>query len=313
MTGTQRAVGEQAQQVGHRLGEQLGTLHDVHQPEADDGLAARHQRARHRSASAESATAIPNTASRPSGASAARLWSNTRAAGHLEHDVDPAAAVRLAQRGGQVVDGRVDGGVGTEFAGAARACSALDAVAITRPAPHRLASWIGDGADPAGARVHDHRLAGLQVRRWCAAGARRSHPARAWSAPAASLTPSGTGNSRRGSAATRSAYPPPPSRPSNRLPSAARTHHLAAGDQRQRLLGQVGVLGRVGVGVVDAGGQHVEHLLAVAGLGIGQVAHHERLGSAELGDLDRRACRRPYPPVGAQHGAARAHRLASQP
>ncbi|HZH22892.1 MAG TPA: hypothetical protein VEZ18_22145 [Geodermatophilus sp.] len=40
-----------------------------------------------------------------------------------------------------------------------------------------------------------------------------------------------------------------------------------------------------GVGVVDAGGAHVEHLLAVRGLRIGQVDDVEDLGAAEAGDL----------------------------
>jgi hypothetical protein len=39
-----------------------------------------------------------------------------------------------------------------------------------------------------------------------------------------------------------------------------------------------------GVGVVDAGGAHVAHLLAVRGLRIGQVDDVEDLGAAEAGD-----------------------------
>jgi hypothetical protein len=63
--------------------------------------------------------------------------------------------------------------------------------------------------------------------------------------------------------------------------------NLAAGDQRQCLLAEIGVLGLVRVGVVDAGGEHVHHELVVAGLRVGQIPHHQGLRAAELRDLDR--------------------------
>jgi hypothetical protein len=62
-------------------------------------------------------------------------------------------------------------------------------------------------------------------------------------------------------------------------------HDLATGDERQLARREVGVLGLVGVGVVDADALDVDEDLAGPGHRIGQLDRREHLGSAELGHL----------------------------
>ena len=66
----------------------------------------------------------------------------------------------------------------------------------------------------------------------------------------------------------------------------AHARHLAAGDHRQRLLGDVLVLALVRVGEVDACARDADEHLAGAGLGFRRVDETEDLGPAELLDLD---------------------------
>ena len=153
---------------------------DVHEPEADDRGAAGHQHAgRHRRRRLPR-PAIPNTASRPSGASAARLWSNTGPP-VISSTMSTGGRrwPRAAPRSGRP---RVESTATSapELEGELRAWRRVEAVAMTRPAPQRLASWIGDGADPARAGVHDDALAGGAGACSCAAGATPSRPAPAW-------------------------------------------------------------------------------------------------------------------------------------
>jgi len=60
---------------------------------------------------------------------------------------------------------------------------------------------------------------------------------------------------------------------------------LRTRDQRQLLLGEVGVLDLVGVGKVDSCGAHLVELLAVARCRLGEVDDVHDLGAAEAGDL----------------------------
>ena len=96
------------------------------------------------------------------------------AARHLEHDVDLGAAVGLAQRGGELGLARVDGHVGAELE-RERALLLVEAVAITRPAPKRLASWTAiEPTPPAAAWTTTLSPSASSTR--CAAGARRTGP-----------------------------------------------------------------------------------------------------------------------------------------
>ena len=164
--------------------------------------------------------------------------------------------------------------------------SSVDAVAMTRPAPHALASctatlptppaaactttdspgtrWVagpqqvprrgalhqhgqgGDVVDTIGQRV-DRRRVGERLLGIAARGRDREHP-----------------SSRRVTA-----------------------HDLGAGDERQRLPGEIAVLGLVGVRVVDTGGVDVDQGQTVTRDGVGQVDEVEHLGATEPGDLDR--------------------------
>ena len=124
-----------------------------------------------------------------------------------------------------------------------------------------------------------------RAQRWTSACAVRpwSSSEAAWS----SETSSGTGTSH-----ARGRRPSPRSRRSARIaatrrPSGVRAGDLAAGRQRQGLLGEVVVAGRVGVGEVDPAARDVDDDLAVAGLGVGQLDELHHLGAAELLDLDR--------------------------
>ena len=91
------------------------------------------------------------------------------AAGHLQDDVDRLAAVGLAQGGGERSSGRRRRAPGRRWraapsSSASARFSGLEAVAITRPAPQRLASWTARRADAAGAGDDDDGLALGQVR-----------------------------------------------------------------------------------------------------------------------------------------------------
>ena len=120
-----------------------------------------------------------------------------------------------------------------------------------------------------------------RAQRWTSACAVRpwSSSAAAWS----SETPSGTGISQRlghGDVLRVAAGRPGAPRPGGRRRSCPQIS--PPGDQRQRLLGEVVVAGRVGVGEVDAGARDVDDDLAVAGLGVGQLDELHHLGPAEL-------------------------------
>ena len=254
--GAQRSVGEQAQQVGDRLGEQAGSLQRRARARSRSPPCCAPSARRRRSASAGCArpSRTPRAgragpARRGSGRRPCRRSSRARCRPRLPSLASRSAAVRSSARESTATSA-------PRSRRELRACPRDDAVAMTRPAPHRLASWIAIVPTPPAPACTTTRLAGLQVRRWCAAGATRSRPARAWSARRRRDTASGIGNSvrrvdARSSRRSRRRRRSPSSRGAVRVAD----DDLAARDQRQRLLGQVGVLGLVGVGVVDAGGE----------------------------------------------------------
>ncbi len=146
---------------------------------------------------------MPNVASRPSGASAARLWSKTAPpvisstmSTLLPWFASRSAAVRSSAREST-----------TTSAPSSRHRSrfaSLDAVAMIRPAPQRLASWIATVPTPpapAWITTDSPACRCVDVRSRC-------HAVAPWTrvvSASASLTPSGTANIRRGSTAMRSA------------------------------------------------------------------------------------------------------------
>ena len=69
-------------------------------------------------------------------------------------------------------------------------------------------------------------------------------------------------------------------------PVSQRADNLSAGDEGQRLCGQIGVLRSMRVGVVHAARRDCEDLEAGHGLRIGKLDELEDLGPTELADLD---------------------------
>ena len=194
-----------------------------------------------------------------------------RTAGHLEDDVDRPAVVRLDA--GHASCPRSVESTATSAPRSRVSCrlSSLDAVAITRPAPHRLASCIATVPTPPAPACTTTDSPGARwvlVRSRCQAVAPCTRVVNA--APSSTAVGNREQAARVGgdllgvaAAAEQTEQP---------LPVRAADDHLAARNHRQRLLGEVGVLGRVRVGVVDARGEDIEHLLPVAGLRVGKVA-----------------------------------------
>jgi hypothetical protein len=160
--------------------------------------------------------------------------------------------------------------------------SGLEAVAITRPAPERWASWearLPTPPAPAMTTTDSPSAMCELVRSSCQAVA----PWRTTASACASLTPSGTGRVRTSCATTfrrnrrRRAGRPPVGR---RRPGA---DELRARDQRQLLGGEVTVLDLVRVGVVDPRRRHVVVLLA----GDRHGTHSARLGATGGGVVRR--------------------------
>ena len=151
-----------------------GAAEAVHEPEADHGLAARHQRA--------AGDRVRLARRHPVGDEPAERRERAQrlvedvAARHLEHDVDLGAVVGLAQRGGELVGSRASTAASAPSSSASARFSSVEAVAITRPAPKRLASWTASEPTPPARGVDDDALARLQLRRRCAAGARPTGP-----------------------------------------------------------------------------------------------------------------------------------------
>ena len=163
--------------------------------------------------------------------------------------------------------------------------ASLEAVAITRPAPQSLASWIArlpTPPAPACTTTVSPACRWVLVRSRCQAVAPWTRVVSAW----ASETSSGTSNSSSGSAAIFSRVAAGADEADEPAAGLVAHDRLGAGYQREGLLGEVGILGLVGVGVVDAGREHVEDALAGLRFRIGQVPDDEGLGAAELGDLD---------------------------
>jgi len=158
--GSDLIAGQQVEQIGNGSGQELGPAQQVREPEADDPVLCAIRLAGAIGVGGWR-PAIPKTASRPSGASAARLWSNT----------DPPVISRTMSTPAPPLASR----------SASRRLSVVESTATS--APRSRASWrlssstrwrsparappLGelhrDRADPAGRGVHDDALAGLQM------------------------------------------------------------------------------------------------------------------------------------------------------
>ena len=274
---------EHPEQVGHSLGEHRGMLHDVHQPEADNGGAAGHQHPdrdvvrRHTPGHAEHGEPTEWGESAQAGI---EYWT----ARHLQNHVDAAAAVGVAEGGREVGYAGIDRDIRAEFDGDGAFLGAGCGRNHASCAPF-LRELDGDGADPARPGVHDDRLAGRQM---CAGaeqvpGGRTLHERGERVAVVHHV-----GDGKEVPRVHRDAFGVAAARDHAQQPVAvcAAHHDLAARDEWQGLPGKVRVLGLVGVGVVDASRQNLEHLFAVASYGIGSFADDEFLGTAELGEVD---------------------------
>ena len=159
-TAPQPPVGDHAEQLGHRRVQPACRVAEaVRQPEADHARRVRHQlprldRRRRRPRRHPERDQPAERGQRPQ----ARV--EHRAAGHLQHDVDPrrrwppAARAARSSAAGSTATSAPRSSASFRF-------SAMDAVAMTRPAP-QAGQLDRDRADPAGGGVHDHRLAGAR-------------------------------------------------------------------------------------------------------------------------------------------------------
>ena len=263
-----------------------GLAQAVHQPEADDRLAAAHQRAGGDLVLLARGDAVGDQA--PERRERLQRLLEHAPAGHLEHDVDALAAVGLDQRAGEVLGVDVDRRVGAQLERQRRACP-------------RWRRWRSRARRPCGARAGPRASRRRRPRR----GRRRSRPRRSWAevryrchavrpwissaSAVASSTPSGIGNvvarRRRRTRRSRPCRPAPP----RAAPVPSRTPgHLRARDQRQLVAREVGVLARVGVGEVHPRARDADQHLAVARLGHrGVLDQLEHLRPAPLADPDR--------------------------
>lgn len=164
--------------------------------------------------------------------------------------------------------------------------SSLLAVAMTRPAPHALASCTAIVPTPCGGRVHDDGLARLEVRvlaqQHPGGRALDQHGQRGQVVDA-------VGHRERGDLGRDGLFGVPATAVEQRDDALAvrrAPDDLATGHERQLRRGEVGVLGLVGVGVVDADALDVDQHLTGPGHRIGQVDGREHLGSTELGHLN---------------------------
>ena len=231
--------------------------HAVRQPEADDRAAALHQRA------GGIGLAAPAGGHAVGDQPAERGQRRQRAVKTLPPVISSTMSTGLpplASRSAAVnCFGSSSASAGSTVACApsssARArFSALEAVAMTRPAPQRRASWTASDADPAGAGDDDDRLALGQV----GAGAQQVPGGRALQDDRQRLLVADAVGHRPGQPVVRGhllGVAAAVEQADHPLAAAdRRADELRARDQRQLLGGQVGVLDLVGVGVVDAGG-----------------------------------------------------------
>ena len=205
----QRALGHHRQQLVHRGVHHLRPGHAVRQPEADDGAALLHERGRRGPASAGLAAGHA-VGDQPAERGQRRQRAVEHvAAGHLQHDVDRLAAVGLAQGAGELLRVVARPAPGRRWraapsSSASARFSGLEAVAMTRPAPQRRASWTARLPTPPAPAMTttDSPSARCElVRSRCHAVA----PWRTTASACSSLTPSGTGQVRKSCATTFSA------------------------------------------------------------------------------------------------------------
>ncbi|GMA84954.1 hypothetical protein GCM10025868_02040 [Angustibacter aerolatus] len=177
-------------------------------------------------------------------------------------------------------------------------------MAITRPAPKVLASLHRDRADAPGRRVHDDGLAGREACRRAqqvpGGGALQHQRQRGGVVDGVRQVEDHRGV-RGGDLGVPAAAGQQRDDASSVVGAA---HDLGAGHQRQGLRREVGVLGLVGVGEVDARAGDGDAHEAV-GRRLGQVVvEGQDLGSAELGDLDAAHGRRVPGPGSRRPGPA---------
>ena len=239
--------------------QQLGLAEQVDEPEADDRAARAHQV---RVANLVGIPdAIPKVTRRPNGASASRQASNA-APPHISRTTSTGSPlVRVEDRRLQVLGAGVDRRVGAQPLQASSRFASLDAMPITRPAPMRLASCTASEPVPPAAAWTTTDSPCCEPGR----GPQQARAVRPWSSSAGRLLV----GDRVGHRDQRPPREPRPARRSRRwerrrhpaAPGIA-ARHLAAGDQRQGLLGQIVVADRVRVGEVDAGARNLDHDLA---------------------------------------------------
>ena len=235
-----------------------GPAEAVHEPEADDRLAAAHQRAGGDLVRLARGDAVGDEP--PERRERRQRLRRTRAPPAISSTTSTLrAAVGLdaARRRGPRARRRPRRR--RRARAPARASPRVEAVAITRPAPKRLRELDGERADAAGGGVDDDasrpRPAASEVRSRCQA----VRPWRSSASAAASSRRRGSGTSAR---------PAPRRTPRSRRCRDERDDALAgrrrvrppprAGDQRQLVAREVGVLARVGVGEVDAGARDAD-------------------------------------------------------
>ena len=208
------------------------------------------------------------------------------AAGHLEDHVHGLASIGLDQALGEALRRRIDRCVGAELDGE-RALLLGGGGRDHSPGAERMAELHGQRADPAGRAVHDDALALGEV------------PGRAVEMP--------RGRALHDQRERRGVIDAVGNREDTvlgrrgvlRVAALADERHdalaavlahagdLAAGDQRQRRLLDVGVGARVRVGEVHARERHPDQRLARGRLRSGQLGELEHLRAAELGHLNR--------------------------
>ena len=247
--GTQLTSGRPLEQVGQRLLHHVPAAEAVHQPEAHHGAALAHQAAR--------LERVLLPAGDPVGHDSAegreRLGAGVEGAppGHLQRDVDPAALVGLHQRGGEVLLGGIDGGVGAQLE--TERALLLAAGRGDHPAgAEGLGQLHGQAPHAAGARDHDHRLAGGQLR----AGPVEvpgGEPLDQQGEGGALVEAVGDLEHRLPRRHGVLGVAPAPQQSDHPATVLGAARDLAAEDQRDLVAGQVRVLALVGVGEVQAG------------------------------------------------------------
>ena len=202
----------------------------------------------------------------------------------MEDRVDALAAVGLADRGAEVLGAGVDGGVGAEPRDQGALLLAGGEADHLRAGP--LGDLHGERAGAAGGGLDDDRLARLDP----GAALDQRHRGQALQQHRRGLVVVdlvGDRDQQRLGDDDLLGVAAAAEQRRDAAPVGGAAADLGAGDQRQRLLGEVVVAGRVGVGEVDAAAGHLDQDLALAGGRIVELDVLEHVGTAELLYLDR--------------------------